>query len=625
MRYLFIFAFLLLFKKEVISQVNSCKCIAYEKELKQIEALFVQKDYDEIQAILEKTIPNNVICKQEILCYQLQLFIALNKIEKADSIVEQLQQPNFKKTCSNLKNKDFQLGNYFLKKEKNDVAMQHFILVKQFAEQTNDTLFQIKGILRIAHVFNKMHEPKKAIEYDHIALALAKQKNDEKLLMQVYTQMQGHFGIWYDITSDKQYLDSIKRIAEPNLALTKKLDKSIETAQTYSVLAGVAYLENNYQKMLVLCDSGLLFLDRSKDFRQLHSIFTKKCDGFIILKDYNKAKQFADSSLKYATLEGAPLSLASNYERMYELEKIKGNYLSALSYHEKFVGIRDSIRTIEKSEKINELEQKYNKSENEKTIKELNQKKQIATLRNKIYLTTIVAALLAISLIIIFYRQKTLRSKQENMEIEQRLNRARMNPHFFFNTLNSLQTFSIQENKDSKVARYLSKYAKIMRETLESTYKEMNTIEQEVDYLHNYLDIQKLRFPNKFEYSINIDDAIEPNETYIPAMIIQPFIENSIEHGFDMNTNNGKIEIVITEENKNLTVELTDNGSGFTNDKKAKEYPSRATQIIKDRLLLLNKKHKSNATFEIKKGIDNKGTCVRIILPLIHTNESFNN
>ena len=113
MRYLFIFAFLLLFKKEVISQVNSCKCIAYEKELKQIEALFVQKDYDEIQAILEKTIPNNVICKQEILCYQLQLFIALNKIEKADSIVEQLQQPNYKKTCSNLKNKDFQLGNFF--------------------------------------------------------------------------------------------------------------------------------------------------------------------------------------------------------------------------------------------------------------------------------------------------------------------------------------------------------------------------------------------------------------------------------------------------------------------------------------------------------------------------------
>ena len=70
--------------------------------------------------------------------------------------------------------------------------------------------------------------------------------------------------------------------------------------------------------------------------------------------------------------------------------------------------------------KINELEQKYNKSENEKTIKELNQKKQIATLRNKIYLTTIVAALLAISLIIIFYRQKTLRSKQENIKIEQR-------------------------------------------------------------------------------------------------------------------------------------------------------------------------------------------------------------
>ena len=603
-----------------------CKCISGEKELKQIETLFNQKNYENIQPVLNKINVKTKICRQEVLCYQLQLFLAVNKMAKADSIVDILQQIPIQKKCIETALKyHLQLGNYFLKKEKNDSAMQQFILVKELAEQTKDTLFQIKGISKIAFVFNKMHEPKKAIEYDHLELRLAQLENNEKLILQAYSHMQGHFGIWFDITQDYQYTDSIKKIARPTLDLAKKTNRKLEIAQTYSILAGVAWIEKDFQNSLILCDSGLLYLDRNKDFRHLVSIFTKKCDAYIEFKDYKKSKQFADSILKYATLEDNPLSLATTYERIYEIEKKQGNYSNALMYHEKFVNIRDSIRTVEKSEKINELEQKYNKSENEKTIKELNQKKQIATLRNKIYLTGIIAALLAISLIIIFYRQKTLKSKQENMEIEQRLNRARMNPHFFFNTLNSLQTFSMQENKDSKVARYLSKYAKIMRETLESTYKEMNTVEQEADYLTNYLDIQKLRYPDKFEYTINIDEKIEPSETYIPAMIIQPFIENSIEHGLNTSNETGIIELNLTNINSRLVIEITDNGTGFTTDKKAREYPSRATQIIKDRLLLLNKKHKTDASYEIGKGKDEIGTSVKIILPLIHTNEGFNN
>lgn len=623
---LFVFSFLLLFNLETLAQSNSCKCISGEKELKQIETLFDKQDYESIQPILDKINTKTENCKLSVLTYQLQLFLANNKLNNADSIVNILLPSYKNNNCNEIKiNYHLQLGNYYLKKEQNDIALQHYISVKEISELTKDTLSQIMGISKIAFLFNKMHEPKKAIEYDYLELALAKQKNDPKLILKAYSHMQGHFGIWYDITSDKQYIDSIKKIARPTLALAKKSNRKLEIAQTYSILAGVAWIEKDYQKTLILCDSGLLYLDRNKDFRHLVSNFTKKCDTYIEFKDYRKSKELADSILKYAILEDNPLSLATTYERLYEIEKLQGNYSSALTFHEKFTNIRDSIRTVEKSEKINELEQKYNKSENEKTIKELNQKKQIATLRNKIYLTGIVAALLAISLIIIYNRQKILKSKQENMEIEQRLNHARMNPHFFFNTLNSLQTFSMQENKDSKVARYLSKYAKIMRETLESTYKEMNTVEQEVDYLNNYLDIQKMRYPEKFEYCIKIDEAIEPNETYIPAMIIQPFIENSIEHGFDMSVKNGKINISIFEENKNLIVELSDNGSGFSTDKKAREYPSRATQIIKDRLLLLNNKYKTDATYEISKGENNVGTSVKIILPLIHTNESINN
>lgn len=605
---------------------NNCNCTAYQKELNTVERLFESKAYENIPSYLGKVNTAELVCKETVLCYQLQLALVSNRINIADSFVTLLQQPDFINSCSDKKQKLYQLGNYYIKKEKNDLALEHFLSLKDLSELKKDTLYQLKTLSRIAYVFNRMEQPQKAIEYDYLGLALAQQLKDEKQILYIYSQLQAHFGIWYDISEDgQQYIDSIKKIAVKTIVLAKKLKQNLEISQTYSILAGVSYIEKDYLRNLRLCDSGLLYLNRQRDFRHLHSIFTKKCDTYIELKDFTKAKQFADSSLKYALLENNALSIASNYERMYELEKINGNYSSALAYHEKFIAIRDSIRNIEKSAKINELEQKYNKAQNEKTIKELSQEKQIASLRNKIYVAGIISAILAIILIIIFNRQKALRSKQESMEIEQRLNRARMNPHFFFNTLNSLQTFSLQENKDSKVARYLSKYAKIMRETLESTYKEMNTVEQEVDYLHNYLDIQKLRYPDKFEYYINVDEKIDVNETYIPAMIIQPFIENSIEHGLNTTTESGTIELNIIAENNHLMVEITDNGSGFTTNKKAKEYPSRATQIIKDRLLLLNKKYKTDATYEISKGEDNVGTCVKIILPLIHSNEDIDN
>lgn len=623
---LFIYSFLLFQHTKMVAQDNTCKCVSGEKQFKQIDTLFEQKEYDKGADVLATIPTNSNACKLEKLCCQLQFSLAKNKMEKADSIVEILQHSGIPKSCTEINmHYHFQFGNYLIKKEKNDEAMQQFILVKELAEQIKDTLFQIKGISRIAYVFNKMQQPGKAIEYDYMAVHLAEKINNQKIVLNIYTNIQARFGVWYDITEDPKYLDSVRKIATPTLLLAKKLNRKFEISQTYSVLAGVAYLEGKYNKGLLLCDSGLTFLDRNKEFRQIHSLFTKKCDLYISLKDYTRAKQYADSSFKYATLENNILSLAYIYERMYEIAKLQGNYSGALSYHEKFVGIRDSIRTVEKTEKINELEQKYNKAQNEKTIKELSQAKQIASLRNKIYIAGIILALLIIFLIIIYNRQQTLKSKQENMEIEQRLNRARMNPHFFFNTLNSLQTFSMQENKDSKVARYLSKYAKIMRETLESTYKEMNTIEQEVDYLSNYLDIQKLRYPEKFEYHIEVDETVEPAETYVPSMIIQPFIENSIEHGLNTSIEKGIIELNISSKNNRLVVKITDNGTGFTTDKKARAYPSRATQIIKDRLLLLNKKYKTDATYEIGKGENGTGTSVKIILPLIHTHEGFDN
>ena len=139
-------------------------------------------------------------------------------MEKADSLVEILQHSEIPKNCIEITTHyHFQLGNYFIKKEKNDEAMQQFILVKELAEQIKDTLFQIKGISRIAYVFNKMQQPEKAIEYDYMSLHLAEKINNQKIALSIYTNIQARFGVWFDITQDPKYLDSVRKIAIPTL------------------------------------------------------------------------------------------------------------------------------------------------------------------------------------------------------------------------------------------------------------------------------------------------------------------------------------------------------------------------------------------------------------------------
>jgi len=165
-----------------------------------------------------------------------------------------------------------------------------------------------------------------------------------------------------------------------------------------------------------------------------------------------------------------------------------------------------------------------------------------------------------------------------------------------------------------------------MRETLESTYKEYVTIEQEMEFLNQYLEVQKIRFPQTFSYEVTAAKNLDIDELQIPAMIIQPFVENSIEHGFVGVEYPGKITVNFMIENKELQIQITDNGKGLdTTIKEKNEHISRASQIIKDRIYLLNIKLKTKADFSIDNNSNGKGVVVKIHRPLIYRNENTDN
>ncbi len=197
-----------------------------------------------------------------------------------------------------------------------------------------------------------------------------------------------------------------------------------------------------------------------------------------------------------------------------------------------------------------------------------------------------------------------------------------MSPHFTLNLMQSIASLFDKKDRD-KAMDIFAKYTKILRNTLINSDQILVTLEEELDYVVNYLELEKFRFNDKFKYEITISDSID-QEILIPKMLIHTFVENAIKHGLKHRESNGLIEIVLNADTKNYSVEITDNGVGR---EKAKEYVKFSTgmglKIIDSILEYYRKEHKINITYKVNDLFDNfnqpKGTKVIINIPLKKT------
>ena len=232
--------------------------------------------------------------------------------------------------------------------------------------------------------------------------------------------------------------------------------------------------------------------------------------------------------------------------------------------------------------------------------------------------------LLIIFMALLFIRQNKIRAEHKTLLLEQKMLRLQMNPHFIFNALSNIMNFIESKNIDSAI-RYLANFSSLLRSTLESTRKDNIILEEEVNGLTNYLELQKLRYGNKFEYTVDVDDKLDPEEVTIPPMLIQPFIENAIEHGIRHKKTTGNIAIRFILKGKQVICEVEDDGVGRKKAWEAeykthKAHKSLATAIIMDRIHAINKKMKQKISLDIIDLKSNKdtatGTKVVICIPL---------
>lgn len=249
----------------------------------------------------------------------------------------------------------------------------------------------------------------------------------------------------------------------------------------------------------------------------------------------------------------------------------------------------------------------------------------------------IIFVFLAITWIFVSLRIRGIRRRQQEkemlgkrmMEMEHIALQSQMNPHFIFNCLNSIQQYIF--DKDIYLAnKYITDFANLIRLTLHHSAQSYISLSDEINYLSNYLSLEKLRFKEKMDYSIETDPALDTKTTFIPPMLIQPYVENSIRHGLRPQTDGkGHIKIQLLPTGSKLTVCIEDNGIGREKAMQYKtrehiEYQSRGMSLTADRIRLINSIHKDNIQIEVIDLKDDQGQALgtRVIMhfpPFVRT------
>ncbi|MBK8557300.1 MAG: histidine kinase [Lewinellaceae bacterium] len=391
-----------------------------------------------------------------------------------------------------------------------------------------------------------------------------------------------------DVMEARQHFDNaVRAAAEGDLE-----------AKAYALanLGILAFLDDNASQSAVFFDEAIgLFQHPAKpsDFVNL-----SKLESWLagLLIQQNKTDQAETRLLKafaYGEQGNDPYSMRQVCQALAEINHSRGAYEAAYSWQSKALALADRYSKEKQNHERQELEARYQLERN---------------------------------------RQEARMAKLQVASLQMRALRAQMNPHFLFNVLNAIQGF-ITSGRNSEAETYLARFAKLIRQSLDYSDLEVVTLEQEIEFIGRYLDInRKLRFRDQLEFSILPPIDCEPEDLQIPTMIVQPFVENAIEHGLrPRQAGTLKISFELSKDEKTLVCTIEDDGVGY-NKGRAKQsqkpafqtHRSRGMEITRERLTLLHQLHKNGAGPFVKitdladeTNGEQQGTRVNVILPLM--------
>lgn len=359
----------------------------------------------------------------------------------------------------------------------------------------------------------------------------------------------------------------------------KDFDKAIEAKR--SVLKENFVKENSQKKV--------------EQIQELAEIYIKKNDpkeAIVLLKNaYDIALQ-----------KGHTLEAQKSVKKLDSLYNISENTNASVQLYRDFLGkLPDLVskdRSLVDNKILEDTEQRISQLEQEKKLKdELIRKKNI-------FNYSLIGVLVLLTGLIIFIFRTLKKVQIKNKKIALQSLRREMNPHFIFNSLNSVNHF-IATNNELEANQYLTKFSKLMRGVMENSSEDFIPFQQELDLLQNYLALEKTRFSDKFDYEIEVDESLNTQSLKVPGMLIQPFLENAVWHGLRYRTEKGFLSLKFKKNNDSLHIFIEDNGIGIEESKKQKTEhqktrEGRGMKNTLERIRLLNDLYKKNIVCEVE-------------------------
>ncbi len=527
-----------------------------------------------------------------------------------------------------------------------DSSLAYAFEALKIAEKNQDYSQLIHSYHHISNIFSQFDDRYNALEYDKKSLKLALNNRDTLLAVKSYESIVNNY-LWRAGQMDqaKKNLDMMRPFVK-NLGDKKKLASFFHYYGIYYLMVkDYASAEKYYKKALVqfkkindknnianiLNNLGDLKertgdLKKALDYNQQALKINQSIDDnySIFINRYNIASihMKLGNDKKFHQIMEEELDLAKkrnteNYIKMihnlyHKYYEDRGNYKKSLAHYRKYIQYKESISNNDKSYQIKKLEQKHflEKAADERKIYELKLQNKTATLS---YLTMIfiLSIFVFASLIIYFFKKKKieeLQIKELQTKSELLALQYKLNPHFLFNSLNSLSQLVIKKSRYAE--EMVQNLSDLLRYTLTFANKNLVSLEDEINSVAQYLDMEKIRFRDRLTYNIDCDSHLLSQK--IPPMIILPLVENSIKHGIANILKNGKISITIQEINNYLTIIVKDNGPQAVGKQvKLSDSTGFGHQSIIDRLKIT---YAGDFKFEKKK--ESTQYIVKIAIPL---------
>ncbi len=585
--------------------------------------------------IAYKSLGKNLIC-------QTKFDEAISKLEKSSAFFEKAgKKAEYAKVLNNLAVVQRNKGNF------NEALLLCEEQIKIASIIKNDTIKASAYAIKSGIYSNKALIDSTAI-YAEKALKLAKANNLKTLVWQMIMSLGAASQANEDFNEAIEYYKEI----EPQLEATnnyrylgmlynnlagsymglKQFDKAIATFNKNLTLS----IKNNHQHYTVASNSGLAHVYSDMDnYPKSNEYYFKTLEGaqelgtaniivdalsnlannFYQEKKYDSAIEYGNKAISYAKEKGFIKKEIETYNYMFQTYKAMGNATKALEYLELYTKKDNERLAQEKSNKILELQTAFEVDKKELLAQNALKEKAIAEEKSKQNRNYLIGAI-CIAILILFsslmlYGKNNAKKKAEliSLELKETQKRlalekqyrhselkalkAQMDPHFIFNALNSIQEYIIL-NQKKLASDYLGKFADLIRKYLNYSDKRAITLNEEIDCLQMYLELEAIRFEDKLEYKVIVDKNVNTEEILIPTMLIQPYVENALKHGLLHKKDDRKLAVTFhSSEDKILICTIEDNGIGRRkaeelNAKRSILHRSFAAKATESRLNLLN-------------------------------------